>query len=189
MLLGAPARWIVWLRGLSWLAVVALLLAFVVTTGAHQGAAGVSTPVARPAPPFFVTTFADEPLSMTGLHGQPIVITFWASWSGDSYDQMLVSERVWQAYRQRGVAVVGFAAQEVRPLSGDPDHNARAFVKRLKLTFPISADRGDIASAYGVRTIPETFFIDATGSITRRYAGPISEAVLRQHVDELLTTR
>ena len=45
---------------------------------------------------------------------------------------------------------------------------------------------GAIALEYGVRGIPEKFFIDSDGVVRRKYVGPMPEDVLRGVLDELL---
>ena len=45
---------------------------------------------------------------------------------------------------------------------------------------------GDIALNYGVRGIPEKFFLDADGVIRHKYVGPMPEDVLRATLDNLL---
>ena len=47
-------------------------------------------------------------------------------------------------------------------------------------------DRGIIAISYGVRGIPEKFFIDRDGVIVKKFVGPVDADTLRSTLDELL---
>ena len=69
-----------------------------------------------------------------------------------------------------------------RDLFGD----ARDFVDDLGVTYPmLHDDDNGVAGAYGVRAIPQTFFIDADGVIRAREFGVQSEDRLDERVDEI----
>jgi cytochrome c biogenesis protein CcmG/thiol:disulfide interchange protein DsbE len=87
---------------------------------------------------------------------------------------------VWQRYRGRDVVVVGVNYQ-------DRDAAAREFMARFRYTFPNGPDVGSkIAIEYGVRGVPETFFIDRDGRIAYRHVGEISLPFLVQQIEQLL---
>jgi len=62
------------------------------------------------------------------------------------------------------------------------------FVNEQKLTFPILLDEtGDMASAYQLKSLPSSFFIDRAGFIDEVViGGPMSEALLRTRVEKIL---
>ena len=45
---------------------------------------------------------------------------------------------------------------------------------------------GTVAIDYGVRGIPEKYFIDRNGSLVKKLSGPLNETVLRNTINELL---
>jgi len=72
--------------------------------------------------------------------------------------------------------------------SQDSEAAARAFADELGLTFPIVLDRDGAASArYELMGLPSTYFIDRHGIIRDVIiGGPMSEAVMLSHVEDLL---
>lgn len=137
--------------------------------------------VGRPAPAFALTTFEGRPLSLEGLRGQVVVLNFWASWCYPAcYEEAPVLEAAWQAYRERGVSVVGVDIQ-------DTEEAARRFIRQFGLTFPNAPDpKGKVSIDYGVYGVPETFVIDRRGTIRLKHVGAITERVLREAVEPLL---
>ena len=89
-------------------------------------------------------------------------------------------ERSWRSYRGRGVALVGIAIQ-------DKQEASQKFISDFSLSFPNAPDPdGKVSVDYGVYGVPETFFIDRTGRIRRKHAGPISDELFRTEVEKLL---
>lgn len=88
--------------------------------------------------------------------------------------------RVYAGYAGRPVEFVGVNIW-------DAPEAAEAFLVEFGVAYPTGPDTtGDIAINYGVRGIPEKFFIDANGVIRRKYVGPMPEDVLRATLDGLL---
>jgi thioredoxin-related protein len=46
--------------------------------------------------------------------------------------------------------------------------------------------RGTTAVTFGVRGVPEKFFLDEEGNILRKINGPVSQEKLREIIDSLL---
>jgi cytochrome c biogenesis protein CcmG/thiol:disulfide interchange protein DsbE len=110
-----------------------------------------------------------------------VVINVWSSWCIPAcYNEAPALEAAWQRYRGRDVVVVGVNYQ-------DRDAAAREFMARFRYTFPNGPDVGSkIAIEYGVRGVPETFFIDRDGRIAYRHVGEIALPFLVQQIEQLL---
>jgi cytochrome c biogenesis protein CcmG/thiol:disulfide interchange protein DsbE len=69
----------------------------------------------------------------------------------------------------------------------DRDPAAREFLSRFGHTFPNGPDAGSrVAIAYGVRGVPETFFIDREGRLAYRHVGEITLEALVQQIERVL---
>lgn len=137
--------------------------------------------VGRPAAPFSLTAFDGSPVSLEAWRGQVVVVNFWASWCKPAcYDEAPVLERAWRTYRDRGLVVVGVDMQ-------DTPEAARAFIRQFQLTFPNAPDDGGkVAVEYGVYGVPETFFVDRTGTIRAKHVGAVTDEVIRATLEPLL---
>lgn len=166
-----------WLIPFSVIPVLALL-----AYGFRLNPRDVPSPLlGRPAAAFALTTFDGAPLSLEAQRGKVVVVNFWASWCYPAcYEEAPMLERNWQAYRDRGVVVIGVDIQ-------DKVEAARKFIKDFGLTFPNAQDTtGKVSVDYGVYGVPETFFIDRQGRIRAKHVGAVTDAVFRTHVDRLL---
>ncbi|HEY7651415.1 MAG TPA: TlpA disulfide reductase family protein [Methylomirabilota bacterium] len=135
----------------------------------------------KPASPFALTTFDGKPISLDSLRGQVVVVNFWASWCIPAcYDEAPSLERAWQAYRDRGVVLVGVNIQ-------DKEEPARRFLTQFGHTFPNAPDpSGRVSVDYGVYGVPETFFIDREGQVRFKKVGSVTDEIMKEHVEKLL---
>ena len=60
-------------------------------------------------------------------------------------------------------------------------------MREFDIPYPVIVDlNGQIAIEYGVKGIPEKFFIDPSGALVKQYIGPMDAGTLRSVLDELL---
>lgn len=172
-----------WLRFTIPLAVVPvlLLLAYGFWTNPHE----IPSPlVGKPAAKFVLTSFAGAPLSLEQHLGQVVVLNFWASWCVPAcYEEAPTLERMWQAYKDKGVTVLGIDVQ-------DKEEPARKFLAQFGHSFPNAPDPGGrVAVDYGVYGVPETFFIDRQGRVRFKQVGALTDAIARERIDALLAEK
>jgi len=118
-------------------------------------------------------------IALSELRGTPVVLNFWASWCEPCKEEAPVLERTWQQRaRPRGVLFLG--------LDGlDTASDARAFMRSYGIDYPNISDYSeDVRLRYGVRTFPQTFFIDRRGQIVGHVFGVLSS---QQLVDGITT--
>jgi len=171
------------------LGLVVLLFALLVWSLVSEEGGDLAAAAARgdrPAAPEFTLERLDEDgtLSLSLLRGSAVVLNFWASWCQPCKEEAPVLEQLWRENRERGLVVVGLDAKDFR-------RDARAFVERFELTFPIAFDGpGDTVAPYGVTGFPETFVIDREGRVVDAFAGAVNgedeQERLRAAVDEAL---
>jgi len=124
----------------------------------------------RPAAPEFTLERLDEDgeLSLSALRVKAVVLNFLASWCVPCKEEAPVLEELWQENRERGLVVVGLDAKDFR-------RDARDFVRRFGLTFPIVYDGpGDTIPDWGVTGFPETFVIDRDGRVVEAFVGAVN---------------
>ena len=145
-----------------WLRPTIRLATFVVVPAAFMaflvvGLAATQRPRAQqgsPAPDFQLPMLRGGTLSSQDLKGSPVVVNFWASWCVPCRQEAPVLEAAYEQYKALGVRFVGVDYED---LEGD----AQAFTKEFKITYPSIRDTGGtLARSFGVRGVPETFFID-----------------------------
>jgi len=128
--------------------------------------AGVAT-AGTQAPDFDLPRLrGDGNVKLADLRGTPVIINFWASWCVPCRKEFPLFQKTQTEYRADGLEIVGITYKD---LTGD----ARDFARDQKANW-ILAEGGDgdpVAKEYGVRAIPQTFFIARDGTISARYYG------------------
>jgi cytochrome c biogenesis protein CcmG, thiol:disulfide interchange protein DsbE len=131
------------------------------------------------APPFTLRALdSGQPVSLAQLKGRPVVLNFWASWCGPCKMEHPVLE--WGAREFGGQAVfLGLIFE-------DTEDNARQFLSQMGASFPQLVDpNSSTAVEYAVAGVPETYFIDANGTIRGKHVGPIDPQTLANWIKDL----
>jgi cytochrome c biogenesis protein CcmG/thiol:disulfide interchange protein DsbE len=109
--------------------------------------------------------------------GKPVVVNFWASWCGPCADEAPVL----QDAARRNADRVTFVGVDVQDIESD----AGAFMHKYGITYPNgSGNAGHISVQYGMRGVPETYFIAPTGRLVRK-TNVLTAADLEQFLAEL----
>ena len=120
-------------------------------------------------------------LALEDLRNKVVMLDFWASWCQPCRDEAPALAQVYREYRQRDVEFVGINLW-------DNPGDAELFLQQEGHEYPNGIDtEGKIAISYGVRGIPEKFFITRDGVIARKFTGPMNPDLLRQILDALLS--
>jgi len=117
------------------------------------------------APEFKLDGVDGRPISLADLRGRLVFLNFWATWCKPCRREMPAMERLYRAYRDRGLAVVAVNFRE-------PQAPVKAFLEEMGLTFatPLDLD-GTVTRTYGVRGLPATFLADRDGKILWKAQG------------------
>ncbi len=131
-----------------------------------------STFIEKPAPDFALPRLlaGDETLTVADLKGDgPVVVNFWASWCAPCR----VEHPELVKLAAEGVRVVGINYKN------EPE-DAKMFLNRLGNPFEaVGVDEsGRTGIRYGVAALPETFVLDAEGTIVYKHVGPINPGEL-----------
>ncbi len=132
------------------------------------------------APPFTFTTFDGETISLDNLKGKGVVLNFWASWCDPCRDEAALLEATWRAEKENGIIFLGLDYLDQEPA-------ALAYLAEYDITYPNGPDlRSQAARRYGIKGVPETFFIDPEGNIAEIIIGPIVDpARMSQLLDKI----
>ncbi len=125
--------------------------------------------------------FGPELNYVPGEFGKPVIINFWAEWCEPCRVEAPLLQDVWQEYGS-DVVVIG-----IQTLDKGRQAAGRAFIDEFGLTFPnVSDDDSRVGRNYGLFGVPETFFIDAEGTLVEKYAGILSDQVLADNIRSIL---
>ena len=159
--------------GIPLLFILFLGLRLYQTNTSEQRAAGE-------APPFTFTTFEGETISLADLRGKGVVLNFWASWCDPCRAEAELLELTWQQEKDRDIVFIGLDYLDQEPA-------AKAYLAEYQISYPNGPDlQSDAARRFGIKGVPETFFIDPEGKIAHMVIGPIvNEAQFAQALDKI----
>ena len=133
-----------------------------------------------PAPMFLLPLLDGDVLDTKELRGKVVMVDFWSSWCPPCIEEAPVLASTYPRYADKGVEFVGVAIW-------DQEAEVNRYVERFNMTYPNGIDaQGRVAISYGVRGIPEKFFLDRKGRLVRKYVGPFSAATLESMLEEML---
>ena len=135
------------------------------------------------APDFELKTTEGKIIRLSDLRGQPVLVNLWATWCPPCRAEMQTLETVYNDYKDQGFIVLA-----VNMTSQDDPQAILPFVTERGLTYPILLDdKGEIAKAYQMKSLPSSFFINRDGTINEVViGGPMAEALLRTRIEEML---
>src|SRR6185436_1925254 len=137
----------------------------VTLTGAASGAA---PKIGSPAQDFTTTDIDGKTVSLSSFKGQPVWLTFGASWCAACVAEAPDVEAAYQKFKAGGAVVLSVSISE-------DSATARDYGSRLGLTYPTLADPDTrVASAYRVNGIPAHYFIDKSGVLRSMKTGGLS---------------
>jgi cytochrome c biogenesis protein CcmG, thiol:disulfide interchange protein DsbE len=144
--------------------------------GADQGLDKGAT-----APDFALPRLSgDGTIRLSDYRGRPVVVNFWASWCHPCRKEFPLLADARKQYRDDGLQIIGVSFRDI-PSDG------RAFVKDQGATWAFGRDDDEVvAKSYGVRAVPQTFFIDADGTIRDRVFGITSAEELDETLQKIL---
>lgn len=130
--------------------------------------------IGKPAPNFSLPALDSHThgFARADLQGHPTIVNFWASWCPPCRVEhpMLMA-----LARERGVVLYGVAYK-------DAPEKARAFLDELGNPFArVAMDRaGRVAIDWGVTGAPETFVVDAQGTVRAHVSGALTPEIFER---------
>jgi len=131
------------------------------------------------APDFTVLDGEGKEVKLSDFFGKPIVLNFWASWCPPCKAELPDFEEACKKYEGEVV----FLMVNMTDNQMETVEVAKDFVKTHGYTFPVYYDVNDqAATVYGIRSIPQTYFINAEGEAVASATGMISADQLEQGI-------
>lgn len=112
-----------------------------------------------PAPAFVLPDAQGDTVGLEKLRGQVVYVDFWASWCGPCRRSFPWMNEMQQKYGGNGLAIVAINVDKKR-------EDADRFLRQISATFTVVFDHAGAApAAFGVKTMPSSYLIDARGTI------------------------
>ena len=175
-------------------ALLAIPLIFLLLKEIDKDPRAITSPLpGHPAPDFKLAVFSvpggaaknvelmRDSIRLDSLHGQVVVLNFWASWCLACRDE----------HRPLSVAATALTGQDVRffgVLYQDVPQNGRDWIKDMGgQTYPGLYDPNSrTAIDYGIYGVPETFFIGRDGKVAYKHVGAVTQQLVMDTVRALL---
>ncbi len=166
--------------------IVGGITAAVIASSGDSGSADApranSAGVGKPAPDFELTTLDGKTVKLSDYKGTPVVLNFWASWCTPCRKEF-PEFRTALADAKGKWALVGVNTQD------NIESDGRSFAKEQQATWPNGFDAdGAVALGYGVKELPQTFFIDKLGIVRAHLYGGLSADDLQEQLQKLGAT-
>ena len=121
-------------------------------------------------------------LSLSDFKGKPVVLNFWASWCVPCKEELPLLESAWKRMQAQGkdVIFVGIDYQE-------SNSTAASFLQQNGITYPAVLDaNGSVGSSYDITSLPDTFFINRSGTVISKELREITAQVLTSNLQLIL---
>ena len=141
---------------------------------------GESEPEKVLAPDFTVYDLEGNEVHLSDFIGKPVILNFWASWCGPCKMEM-------PDFHEKHLELgneIHFLMINMTDGSRETVDSASKFIAEQEYTFPVFyATESDASAAYGVYSLPTTFFIDAEGYAIAQATGAINMKILDKGIE------
>jgi cytochrome c biogenesis protein CcmG, thiol:disulfide interchange protein DsbE len=118
--------------------------------------------------PEFTVQDSDHTVTLREFRGQVVVLNFWGSWCAPCIEETPSLIGMQARLKKKGVTVLGVSIDE-------DDAAYHKFLKEFGVNFVAVRDPAQkTATAYGTFRWPETYVIDRTGVVRRKFIGAVN---------------
>jgi peroxiredoxin len=145
-------------------------------------ATGPAPRLDEPAPALDLKTLDGQTVSLSDYKGQPVWISFWASWCPPCRAENPDIQEMYQKYKDQGLVILA-------PAIGEDSSAVSGYVKRTGLTFTVGVDETtQLAANYRIVGIPTHFFIDRDGILRVWRIGSMSTKTMEKNIDKIMSS-
>ena len=142
--------------------------------------------VAKPAPNFTLMDIDGHPVSLAALKGQPVLISFWATWCVPCRDELPLIRDEYLAHRAEGFSVVAI------DFGDESAATVRRFWQSMNLEPPAVLDpSGKASTAYGVALsssgLPVSVLVARDGTVSSYEPFPLTRDFLDPALQKILS--
>lgn len=131
------------------------------------------------APPFTLNTLRGNPVNLTDLQGQIVIINFWATWCVPCLTEMPELQAIHEDYSDNGVYLIAVNLGESRS-------TVQSWVDDFGFTFTVALDtERQVEQRYQLRGQPTTVIIAPDGTIKHIEYGATTYTRLAQLIENL----
>lgn len=133
-----------------------------------------------PAPYFELSDLSGDRVRISDFANTPVLLTFWATQSTDAADQIKILDDWRTAHGDALPTILSVNSQEDKSV-------VASFIGRGGYAVPVLLDtEGAVGRAYGIQTLPTSFFVDGEGVIREIYVGIMSQQMIKEKSEQLL---
>jgi cytochrome c biogenesis protein CcmG/thiol:disulfide interchange protein DsbE len=130
----------------------------------------------QPVPEFSALDVQGVSRSAEDYRGKVLLLNIWATWCETCKEEMPSMQRLYEMMEGEEFEILAVSIDAPvgrRDLFGMSGGDLWAYADSLSLTFPIlHSPSGQIAEAFRITGVPESFVIDGDGVIIRKVSGP-----------------
>ena len=148
---------------------------YVITESQKQKSTDILTPLAtlKPGDDSFAFSYPDKSgktVTMADLRGKVVLVDVWATWCAPCRIEMPSLQALNKEFGPKGLKIIGINTHDEAT-----DSTVRAFANGYGLTFDIlrdvpAAGHDSMTAIYKVTGYPESFVIDKSGMIRKKWA-------------------
>jgi peroxiredoxin len=117
--------------------------------------------------PDFSVQDSDRKVTLSQLHGQIVVLNFWATWCAPCVEEVPSLVQMQQRMKSKGVTVLAVSVDV------DPDSYHQFVRDHTTNLLTVRDPQQKTPGLYGTIKFPETYIIDRNGVMRRKFIGPV----------------